>query len=222
MPENTMAVVIPLLGWMLLTGTINLAFGYKSQIEAWVESKPRLAALLKFSRSVGFDPWNLLAAWKLAASKKLPDAQKANSAIAKHEQRKADAKRLGPPSGGSGALDVGPRVPFDVEGEKTPPSLPGVRAVVWRWMGKEDTAMAIGVVSMALALAALLLVGCNLDARPCSAEDLASGPLAANNARCAAERQAKFPNLSDDDCMLEPGCAALIAECDRFVDERCK
>lgn len=123
--ETLLTYVLPVLIWGGVTGIINLAFGYKSQIEAWAESHPRLAALLKFTRGIGLDPWQLLSALKLFAEKKLPDAQKANSAVAKSEQRKADAKRLGgPPSGGSGVADA-----EWIEPEKTPPSLPGARLV---------------------------------------------------------------------------------------------
>lgn len=92
MLNQVLATLLPLLLWGGLTGIINLAFGYKSQIEAWAESRPKVAALLKLSRAVGLDPWNILSAVKLAATKKLPDAQKADSPIAKSEQRKADAK----------------------------------------------------------------------------------------------------------------------------------
>jgi hypothetical protein len=150
--QSLLGYLLPLILWGALTGILNLAFTYKSQIEAWVEANPRLAAWAKLSRSVGFDPWAFRAWLLLLIKKRLPDAQKANSAIAKNEQRKADAKRLGPPSGGSGA---GPSVPFDVEGEKTPPSLPGARLV-------------------GLALCALLLVGCARMADPCSEVSLAT------------------------------------------------
>lgn len=92
--KDALALILPILGWWLLTGIINLAFGYRSQIEAWAESKPRIAGFLKMSRSLGFDPWNALAAVKLWLQKKLPDAQKADSPVARVEQRKADAKRV--------------------------------------------------------------------------------------------------------------------------------
>ena len=68
----------------------------------------------------------------------------------------------------------------------------------------------------------VLCAACSPKAAPCSAEDFATGPLAANNAKCAAERQAHFPDTSDDDCMMNPDCSELIAECDRWVEERCK
>ncbi len=123
MLQQVLAYALPVLGWWMLTGIINLAFAYKSQIEAWAEANPRLASLLKFTRALGFDPWNLLSSLKLFAQKKLPDAQKSDSPIAKLEQRKADAKALGidpkdPPGGAAGG-----GFPGD---ERTPPSLPGV------------------------------------------------------------------------------------------------
>jgi hypothetical protein len=125
MPEidslpSALAYLLPIILWGAFTGVLNLAFTYKSQIEAWVVANPRLAAWAKFLRSVGFDPWAFRAWLLLLIKKRLPDAQQANSAVAKNEQRKADAKRLGPPSGGGVAL------PFDID-EKTPPSLPGTR-----------------------------------------------------------------------------------------------
>jgi hypothetical protein len=94
MLSQALSTLLPLLLWGGLTGIINLAFGYRSQIEAWSESRPNVAALLKFSRAVGLDPWNILSAIKLAATSKLPDAQKANSPVAKSEQRKADKRAL--------------------------------------------------------------------------------------------------------------------------------
>lgn len=65
------------------------------------------------------------------------------------------------------------------------------------------------------------LTGCH-DVQPCSTEDLATGPLALHNAKCAADRQAKFPDYPDDKCDVTPGCAALVAECDRWSEERCQ
>jgi hypothetical protein len=178
--KDALIYVLPLLGWWMLTGIINLAFGYKSQIEAWAESKPRIAGLLKLSRSLGFDPWNALAALLLIAKKKLPDAQKADSAVAKVEQRKADRRRLG-------LVD--------------PPPMP---------------------LLMLMCFAVLLLLGCSREPQPCSAEDLARGPLALHNAECAARRQLHFPNMPDETCEATPGCQAIVAECDRWTEERCR
>jgi hypothetical protein len=95
MPELNLNAILAALGYAALTGIFNLIFARKSQIEAWAESKPRLAALLKLTRSVGFDPWNAISALSLFFAKKLPEIQKSDSTIAKLEQRKADEKRLG-------------------------------------------------------------------------------------------------------------------------------
>jgi hypothetical protein len=131
--QETLTYVLPLLLWGALTGILNLILTRKSQIEAWVTANPRVAAWAKFLRAIGFDPWAAHAWLLLLVKKKLPEAQRANSDVAKIEQRKADAKRLGgdgdPPSGGS---LTGPWVDVDA---KTPPSLPGVhRFVAIGWM----------------------------------------------------------------------------------------
>lgn len=73
--EAILAIVL----WAALTGVLNLIAAERSRIDSWAESKPRLAAILKLMRSVGFDPWMLLAAVQLAVSKKLPAAQRAGS-----------------------------------------------------------------------------------------------------------------------------------------------
>ena len=166
MPELNWNVILSALAYAALTGIFNLIFARKSQIEAWAESRPRLAALLKLSRSLGFDPWNAISALSLFFAKKLPDVQKSDSPIAKAEQRKADAKRLA-----------------DEPVSIVPPGTPLLVLLVAGLLGLSQQA-------------------CNRDARPCSAEDLTSGPLAAHNAQCAANRQARFPNMSDDDCTM--------------------
>lgn len=98
MPELNWNVILMALLYAALTGIFNLIFARKSQIEAWAESKPRVAAILKLSRALGFDPWNVLSGLSLLFKSKLPEIQKSDSAIAKVEQRKADEKRLGPTS----------------------------------------------------------------------------------------------------------------------------
>jgi hypothetical protein len=209
--QQALALALPVLGWWLLTGIINLAFGYKSQIEAWAESRPYVAGLLKTCRALGFDPWNVLSAIKLFAQKKLPDAQKADSPVARIEQRKADAKALGgPPDDGAGGT-----------GDGAPPSFGGRPDI-----GLDAECRALptwGFTSTSIVVLALVLIAaCNRDARPCSAEDLATGPLAAHNASCAARRQASYPNLPDDACDATPGCKAIVAECDAWVESRCR
>lgn len=56
----------------VLLGVLNLLLGRKSQIDAWVETHPRVAAALKLLRSLGFDPWLLRDAASLAVQKRLP------------------------------------------------------------------------------------------------------------------------------------------------------
>lgn len=92
MPTLDWNTVLAALGYAALTGIFNLIFARKSQIEAWAESRPRLAALLKMTRSLGFDPWNALSALSLFFAKKLPQVQKSDSVIAQVEQQKASAK----------------------------------------------------------------------------------------------------------------------------------
>jgi hypothetical protein len=116
MLQETLTYLLPILIWGGITGILNLGLTYKSQIEAWVVAHPKLAAWSKFLRGVGFDPWALHAWALLLAKKRLPDAQQANSPVAKNEQRKADAKRL----------SEAPSVPFEIDDE-TPPSLPRLR-----------------------------------------------------------------------------------------------
>jgi hypothetical protein len=188
MLKELLAYVLPLIAWGAVSGVLNLLLTRKSQIEAWVTANPRLAAWSKFLRGVGLDPWAVIAWFTLLVKKKLPEAQQADSPVAKLEQRKADAKRLG---------DEPPADP------PPPPS---------RWVPP----------TMLLCLALMLLAACNRDARPCSAEDLATGPLALHNAKCAARRQAAFPNLPDETCDATPGCKAIVDECDRWAEERCQ
>jgi hypothetical protein len=209
MLQQALALALPVIGWWLLTGTINLAFCYKSQIEAYVVANPRRAAIMKALRSYGFDPWNALASLQLLVAKKLPDAQRAGSAVAKSEQRKADIKALGgPPDDGAGGTgDMRPPPPS----VRPPGGMDAECRGGWR---HPDWRLAL--------VFAVLLTACNHDAPPCSAEDLARGPLALHNTSCAAKRQASFPNLPDETCDATPGCKAIVDECDRWAEERCK
>jgi len=98
MPELNWNVILSGLAYAALTGIFNLVLGRKSQIEAYATANPRLAAILKISRAMGFDPWNVISGLSLAFTKKLPEIQQADSKIAKLEQAKADAKKLDPDS----------------------------------------------------------------------------------------------------------------------------
>lgn len=98
MLKDLLAYIVPLLLWGALSGVLNLILTRKSQIETWVNAHPRLAAWSKLLRSIGFDPWAAHAWLTLLGKKRLPEAQQADSPIAKLERRKADDKRLGPTS----------------------------------------------------------------------------------------------------------------------------
>ncbi len=92
MPTINWNVILSAIAYAALTGVFNLLLGHKSQVEAWAESNPGLAAVLKFTRAIGLDPWGIIAALSLTFQKKLPEAQKADSVIAQRETVKAEAK----------------------------------------------------------------------------------------------------------------------------------
>lgn len=62
------------LSLMVLAFLLNLLLGYRSQIDAWCEAHPILAAPLKALRGAGPDPWLIVQAANLAVKKKLPEA----------------------------------------------------------------------------------------------------------------------------------------------------
>lgn len=110
---NTNAILVGLL-YGALTGIINVVFSQKSQIEAYASANPRLAAIGKLLRAIGFDPQNFWAFLTLIFAKVLPAAQRSDSPIAIREEAKAEAKALAadqadetvhiiPPSGPSSA-----------------------------------------------------------------------------------------------------------------------
>lgn len=74
MPDSKTIIAVAM--YLAITGLLNLIIGHKSQIDAWAESKPRLAAVLKLLRSAGFDPWMLIQSVSLAVSKRLPASVK--------------------------------------------------------------------------------------------------------------------------------------------------
>ena len=130
-----------------------------------------------------------------------------------------------------GALGTGGDIGATVKLALLGLAAPVIHEVAWRYKGNlgkpKPTAESIVAGTPLLALVCAGLLGmsqhsCNRDARPCSAEDLASGPLAAHNARCAADRQARFPDMPDETCDATPECAELVAACDRFAEERCR
>jgi hypothetical protein len=97
MPTINLNVILAAVGYAALTGLFNLLLGHKSQVEAWALANPRLAAILKLTRALGLDPWNIFSAALLLLKGKLPAAQQANSPIAKAEQQKLNVARLAGP-----------------------------------------------------------------------------------------------------------------------------
>jgi hypothetical protein len=62
--------------YAVVTALFNLIFAHKSQIADWAEANPRLASVLKLTRALGIDPWNVISSLQLLFTKKLPTAQK--------------------------------------------------------------------------------------------------------------------------------------------------
>jgi len=65
-----------LLALYLLSGLFSMLFARRSQVDAWAESHPRLAAVLKLLRSLGLDPWMLLQSLSLLVRGRLPQSAK--------------------------------------------------------------------------------------------------------------------------------------------------
>jgi hypothetical protein len=51
---------------------LSLLLGRRSQVDAWAEKHPRIAAALKLMRAVGLDPWLALQSLSLAVKGRLP------------------------------------------------------------------------------------------------------------------------------------------------------
>jgi hypothetical protein len=75
MPQVDWNLILTSLLYAALTGVFNLAFAKKSQINAWCEANPKLAALFKFTRMVGLDPQHGWALLTLLVKKRLPKVQ---------------------------------------------------------------------------------------------------------------------------------------------------
>lgn len=56
----------------LTLGVVSLLLAYRSQLDEWAESNPRVAGTLKLMRSVGIDPWMLLQGLSLILRGRLP------------------------------------------------------------------------------------------------------------------------------------------------------
>lgn len=57
----------------LALGVLNLLFARRSQVDVWCNDHPRVAAILKLSRGLGHDPWQMLQAVALWVRGRLPD-----------------------------------------------------------------------------------------------------------------------------------------------------
>jgi hypothetical protein len=73
------------IAYQLIAFILNLVLGYRSQVNAWAESKPRLASALKLLRATGIDPWMLLQSLSLAVRKRLPAAVRVDGGAVKLE-----------------------------------------------------------------------------------------------------------------------------------------
>jgi hypothetical protein len=71
----------------LCSALVSMLLGRRSQIDAWAEAHPRLAALLKATRALGLDPWMFVQALSLAFRKRLPDALRPPEAPSKSSVR---------------------------------------------------------------------------------------------------------------------------------------
>lgn len=107
MPTVNLNAILVGVAYAALTGVFNLVLANKSQIEVWATANPRLAALFKFTRAIGFDPWALFASMTLLFAKKLPAAQRADSPVAVRAEetvRIIPSRRPGPPFPPAAAL----------------------------------------------------------------------------------------------------------------------
>lgn len=199
MLNQVLAAVLPLLLWGAVSGVLNLMLTRKSQIEAWITANPRLAAWSKFLRSVGFDPWAAHAWLTLLVKKRLPEAQRSDSPVARLEQRKADAKALGSdrdPPGDSPAVGAAPisiRPPGGMDAEFRV-YLPGIFACL--------PLALFGVV-------ALLVMSCSPAAQqfadPCSRVSLATV-----TAGCEVRIKAEC-EPGDTECPIYKECTRAVA-----------
>lgn len=107
--------IIALFLWPVLSCLLNLVLAKRSRIDAWAESRPNLAAVLKLMRGLGVDPWMIVQAFTLAVHKRLPLAQTAPEAQAKRSMR--------PPPAGPDE-PAGRITPIDDPRERRTPTLP--------------------------------------------------------------------------------------------------
>lgn len=72
MPQLNTNAVLAMVAYAVITGLLNLLLSERSRVDAWAESNPRLAAMLKLLRGIGLDPWHLVAAASLLFKGQLP------------------------------------------------------------------------------------------------------------------------------------------------------
>lgn len=72
MNDLNLNVLLTFAAYAVITGLLNLLLSERSRVDAWAESKPKLAAALKVLRAIGLDPWHLVSAVSLFFKGKLP------------------------------------------------------------------------------------------------------------------------------------------------------
>jgi hypothetical protein len=80
----TTADLLPYALW-LTAGLLSLLLANKSQVDGWAEKNPRLAGLMKLTRSLGLDPWMLVQALSLLVKARLPVKLQAAKLIAEKD-----------------------------------------------------------------------------------------------------------------------------------------
>lgn len=74
--SDELRALLAVVGYGIATGALNLLLARRSQVDAWAESRPRIAAILKLLRAIGFDPWMVVQALSLFFLKRLPAASR--------------------------------------------------------------------------------------------------------------------------------------------------
>lgn len=74
--QHAWGALFAVLGLWLLSLALNLVLAKRTQIDAWCETRPRLAGALKILRGFGLDPWAIGQGLSLLFAKKLPEYQK--------------------------------------------------------------------------------------------------------------------------------------------------
>jgi hypothetical protein len=154
MPDTTnlttsqafLAFLVSLLVWGSVTGVLNALLARKSQIETWAESHPRAAAVQKFMRAIGFDPWNAISAALLWAKGRLPMAQKAGTTV-------EDGKIKAPRIPGLPVLCLALMLPLALLGCSPRDGVPPASAADVGQVVRQDVAIAYAALCVVLELA---------------------------------------------------------------------